>query len=296
MENTWSDKLNALVRRVGGFSKANAPVAKAFHELETAARHSGVLDAKTHELISLAVAVTTRCDGCIVSHAAAAKKAGATKDEIAAALGTAIALNAGAAFVYSSRALEAFEELCPPPGATPSRVQPLSAAPGDTPDQTRAASQRSVGRAQLTTNSLGRRSTRFPALVSQRLFLGREHSSLALRNAGMEETRLEAHRRMRDPEMPKRFRHLLGRRRHFPVKQAGKVPTVLARHVDGCGLHADPMRHLRDIRPVGHVQFHDPQFEPPDPMVEVDDLDRGSSSEQADPARIVRVDGQVLTP
>jgi AhpD family alkylhydroperoxidase len=111
MENTWSDKLNALVRRVGGFSKANAPVAKAFHELETAARHSGVLDAKTHELISLAVAVTTRCEGCIVSHAAAAKKAGATKEEIAAALGTAIALNAGAAFVYSSKALEAFEEL-----------------------------------------------------------------------------------------------------------------------------------------------------------------------------------------
>ena len=57
------------------------------------------------------MAVTTRCDGCIASHAAAAKKAGATKDEIAAALGTAIALNAGAAYVYSARALEAYEEL-----------------------------------------------------------------------------------------------------------------------------------------------------------------------------------------
>lgn len=86
-------------------------MASAFHKLELATREGGVLDAKTHELISLAVAVTTRCDGCIAAHAGAAKKAGATKEEITAALGTAISLNAGAAYVYSSRALEAYEEL-----------------------------------------------------------------------------------------------------------------------------------------------------------------------------------------
>jgi len=69
------------------------------------------LDPKTRKLISLAVAVTTRCDGCIASHAAAAARAGATKEELADALGVAIAMNAGAAYVYSLRALEAFEEL-----------------------------------------------------------------------------------------------------------------------------------------------------------------------------------------
>lgn len=62
-------------------------------------------------MIALAVAVTTRCDGCIAAHAGAAKKAGASREEIAAALGTAIALNAGAAYVYSSRAFEAYEQL-----------------------------------------------------------------------------------------------------------------------------------------------------------------------------------------
>lgn len=111
MEKKWTDELKSLVNRVGGFSRANPPVASAFHKLEAATREGSVLDAKTHELISLAVAVTTRCDGCIAAHAGAAKKAGASKDEIAAALGTAIALNAGAAYVYSSRALEAYEEL-----------------------------------------------------------------------------------------------------------------------------------------------------------------------------------------
>ena len=110
MEKKWNGKLVSLIKRVGAFSKANAPVAGALHQLDVATRKDSVLDAKTHELIALAVAVTTRCDGCIAAHAVAAKKAGATKEEVAAALGTAIALNAGAAYVYSSRALDAYEE------------------------------------------------------------------------------------------------------------------------------------------------------------------------------------------
>jgi len=111
MEQNWGNKLARLVKHIGAFSKVNKPVASALHSLDTATREGNVLDAKTHELISLAVAVTTRCDGCLSAHAYAAKKAGATQAEVAAALGTAIALNAGAAYVYSARALEAYGEL-----------------------------------------------------------------------------------------------------------------------------------------------------------------------------------------
>lgn len=49
-----------------------------------------------------------KCDGCITVHAEAARKLGATKEEIAEALGVAIAIGAGAALVYSTRALDAF--------------------------------------------------------------------------------------------------------------------------------------------------------------------------------------------
>lgn len=63
--------------------------------------------AKVRELIALACAVTTRCDGCIAFHADAAVKAGATDAEIAEALGVAINLNAGAAVIYSARTLDA---------------------------------------------------------------------------------------------------------------------------------------------------------------------------------------------
>ncbi|HHQ4786168.1 carboxymuconolactone decarboxylase family protein [Aeromonas caviae] len=109
MINEWSNRLSDLIKSVGNLAKANQPVAHAFHNLEAATRAGNVLDPKTHELIALAVAVTTRCDGCIAAHAAAAKKVGATKEEVAAALGTAIALNAGAAYVYSARTLDAYD-------------------------------------------------------------------------------------------------------------------------------------------------------------------------------------------
>lgn len=69
---------------------------------------TGHFDAKTRELIALAVAVSLRCDGCITVHAAEARKQGATKEEIAEALGVAISVNAGAALVYSTRTLDAF--------------------------------------------------------------------------------------------------------------------------------------------------------------------------------------------
>ena len=60
------------------------------------------------QLIALAVAISLRCDGCITVHAEEARKQGASKDEIAEALGVAITVNAGAALVYSTRTLDAF--------------------------------------------------------------------------------------------------------------------------------------------------------------------------------------------
>ncbi len=82
---------------------------KGFGALNRGAASARHLDAKTREMIALAVAVTTRCEGCIDAHARKAKAAGATKEEIAEALGVAIALNAGAALTYSLHVLDAVD-------------------------------------------------------------------------------------------------------------------------------------------------------------------------------------------
>ena len=65
---------------------------QAYGALGAAAAEGNVLDAKTRELIALAVAVTTRCESCIGVHADEAVKAGATEEEVAAALAMSIAL------------------------------------------------------------------------------------------------------------------------------------------------------------------------------------------------------------
>ena len=60
------------------------------------------------------VVVTTRCDSCIAAPAQAARRAGVTEAELADAMGTAIALNAGAAYSYAMRTLEAYQQLAEP--------------------------------------------------------------------------------------------------------------------------------------------------------------------------------------
>ncbi|GAN62767.1 carboxymuconolactone decarboxylase family protein [Acetobacter indonesiensis] len=107
----WNAYRDNLKQNVKVLAKLSPNTLDGLQTLEKVAPEHKHLDAKTRELISLAVAVTTRCDGCIAVHTVAAKKAGASKEEIAEALGVAVALNAGAALVYSSRALEAFDSV-----------------------------------------------------------------------------------------------------------------------------------------------------------------------------------------
>jgi AhpD family alkylhydroperoxidase len=104
----WKSYLNQLNTTLGEIGKLSPDTVKGYMTLAEAGKQTRHLDEKTRELISLAVAVTTRCDGCITVHTAAALKAGATKEELAEALGVAVALNAGAALVFSARTIEAF--------------------------------------------------------------------------------------------------------------------------------------------------------------------------------------------
>ncbi len=105
----WNTYREQLVTGVGGLAKLNPDTVKGCTTLSRAGQKAGHLDEKTRELIALAVAITLRCDGCITVHTAAARERGASKEEIAEVLGVAVSVNAGAAVVYSTRALDAFD-------------------------------------------------------------------------------------------------------------------------------------------------------------------------------------------
>lgn len=102
----WTAYSAGLRERGKELGQLHPEIVKGFVALSNGAAKTQHLDARTRELIALAVAITTRCDGCLDAHARKAQAAGASKEEIAEALGVAIALNAGAAFTYALHALD----------------------------------------------------------------------------------------------------------------------------------------------------------------------------------------------
>lgn len=104
----WNGYRDQVLAGVGELGKLTPDTTRGYAMLGNAGVRTGQMDAKTRELIAVACAITLRCDGCITVHTKAALDAGATKEELAEALGVAISLNAGAGLVYSTRAMDAF--------------------------------------------------------------------------------------------------------------------------------------------------------------------------------------------
>jgi AhpD family alkylhydroperoxidase len=73
-------------------------------------REDGAIPRKYRELIAVAVAHTTQCVYCIEVHAKNAKKAGATKQEVAEAVFLAAALRAGGAAAHGTLAMKFFDQ------------------------------------------------------------------------------------------------------------------------------------------------------------------------------------------
>ena len=72
----WTEMRKELRAAIGKFAGLQPDVMQGIDKMQNAAVVTGHLDAKTHELIALAVAVTTRCDGCLSVHVSCCKTGG----------------------------------------------------------------------------------------------------------------------------------------------------------------------------------------------------------------------------
>ncbi|HVM80671.1 MAG TPA: carboxymuconolactone decarboxylase family protein [Stellaceae bacterium] len=110
IQDNWPEvtkELSAGLRNL----RASAPeVMKAFGAIAQAALAPKALDAKTKELIALAISVAARCDDCIAFHVKAAVDRGASREEVLETLGMAIYMGAGPSAMYASHALDAFTQ------------------------------------------------------------------------------------------------------------------------------------------------------------------------------------------
>lgn len=107
---THKEILDELRRPTRALREQLPGVFEAYGEMSKSVFTDGALDAKTKELIALAIAVSKQCDGCIASHARAAARRRATAEEVAEAHGVAVVMNGGPGTVHAPRAFEAFQE------------------------------------------------------------------------------------------------------------------------------------------------------------------------------------------
>lgn len=106
----WHD-VSAELAEPGRALKALIPdVYDGFNSLSRAATSDGELSAAMKEVIALVMGVAQQCDGCVAAHARKAARRGATKQQVAEALGVAIFMMGGPGSVYAAKAWDAFEE------------------------------------------------------------------------------------------------------------------------------------------------------------------------------------------
>ena len=99
-----------------GLIRESAPEAlKAFGSLSLAATATKALDSKTKELMALAIGIAVHCDGCVAYHTRAARKNGATREEVPETVALALYMGGGPAAVYGADAIRAYDEFAGAP-------------------------------------------------------------------------------------------------------------------------------------------------------------------------------------
>lgn len=92
--------------------RENLPgVTENFSDLCGTVFKDGKLSLKEKELIALAIAITVKCDGCIVHHTKGCIDAGCTIEEISEMMEVCVAMGGGPATVYAGKSLRIAEEL-----------------------------------------------------------------------------------------------------------------------------------------------------------------------------------------
>ena len=108
---SFKQEFDTTRQNLRALRKAIPDTFSGFHALEQAASAEGALTQKEKEFVALGIAVAMRCADCITSHVGALTRLGATREEVAEVLGTAIQMSGGPGLMYAAKALAAYDEL-----------------------------------------------------------------------------------------------------------------------------------------------------------------------------------------
>jgi AhpD family alkylhydroperoxidase len=110
MSKSYKEITRDISKELTAFRKeAQVPMA-GFDSMAIAAMSEGVLSALQKELIATAIAVSTRCEGCIGFHVRGLVKLGATREQVNEMLAVAVYMGGGPSLMYAAEVLAAYEE------------------------------------------------------------------------------------------------------------------------------------------------------------------------------------------
>lgn len=109
MSKAFPDIADDVSKDAAALREAIPEQMSGFSALGAAAYKDGALSARHKELIALAIGITVRCDGCVAYHVRSAYQKGASREEVAEAIGVAVHMGGGPSMVYGGEALRAYD-------------------------------------------------------------------------------------------------------------------------------------------------------------------------------------------
>lgn len=110
MSNSYKELIQHLNPPLATFRKEAAAAMSGFDAMAKAAMTAGVVSALDKELIAIAIAVATRCEGCVAYHVRALVRLGVTREQLNEVLAVAVYMGGGPSLMYAGEVLRAFEE------------------------------------------------------------------------------------------------------------------------------------------------------------------------------------------
>jgi AhpD family alkylhydroperoxidase len=110
MDKSYPELTKEILKYLKNIKTYNSALMQGTFDLSQIVFKDGVLDKKTKEMLALAIAVASRCDGCIGFHTEALVKQGITPEEMAELLGVAIYMGGGPSIMAAADVMKAFEQ------------------------------------------------------------------------------------------------------------------------------------------------------------------------------------------
>ncbi len=106
----WQAYMDNMKNDIRTLNRTIPETTRAFAGLGKSVKESEALPFRTKEFIALGIAVAQGCEPCIGFHIEALVRIGATREEVADALGMAIQMGGGPALMYAAKALAAYDQ------------------------------------------------------------------------------------------------------------------------------------------------------------------------------------------